>query len=97
MSFTEILKKDSRNCLPLEEYCKAAYSCLLIREHHDSVLFYIQYKSWESNFTSIPFAVDCNPDKNNNNGIFSETNNPEDVYKESRRIGTFSDKTAKNN
>ena len=75
------------------------FSTHLIREHHDSYLFYNHYMNFESNFADAPFTVVFNPVKNITIGIIPKRKN-------SRSIGvpihdvfyflTFSEKTAEN-
>ena len=66
-------------CL-FERHCKDIYSFPLIREHHDSHLYNIDYKIYESSVADIPFTVAFNPVLSNNFGIFSKTKDPKGIY-----------------
>ena len=55
------------------------YSILLIREHHDSCLFYNLCKTCESSFADVPSTVVFNPVKNINTGIFFKITNARDI------------------
>ena len=61
--------------LPFEKHCIDNYLIPLIREHHDSYLYYINYKTCGSSFVDVPFTVVFNPAKNVNTRIFSKSIN----------------------
>ena len=61
--------------LSFETSCSDFYSIPLIREHHESYLFYEHYKIFEKNFADVVFTVVSHPVKNMNSGIFSLTKN----------------------
>ena len=61
ISFTENLRYISLYSLPFEKHCSDTYSISLIREHHDSYLYYIFYHTCESSFSDVHLTVVFNP------------------------------------
>ena len=51
----------------------------MIREHHDSCLYYIPCKTCESSFADVPSTVVFDPNKNISTGIFPKTINIRDI------------------
>ena len=68
--FTENPMNISTKSLPCEKHSKDIYSIPLIREHQQSFLEEIHYKTCESNFADVPFTVVFYPFENKNTGKF---------------------------
>ena len=47
--------------LPFKKHCNVIFSIPLIKEHHDSYLYSIQNKTYESRFDDEPFTTVLNP------------------------------------
>ena len=58
----------------------------LIKDCHDSFLYYFLFKICEPSCSDIPFTVVFNPVNNNTTGIFSKKINPIDSYSSVRDV-----------
>ena len=67
------------NPLPFETEPHILHTIPLIREHCDSYLYYIQYKTLDITPSQTPFQVIFNPVKGINSGTFYRTIHPQNI------------------
>ena len=67
------------NPLPFETEPHILHTIPLVREHCDSFLYYIQYKTLDITPSQIPFQVIFNPVKGINSGTFYRTIHPKNI------------------
>ena len=68
------------NPLPFETEPHILHTIPLVREHCDSYLYYIHYKTLDITRSQTPFQVIFNPVKGINSGTFYRTIHPQDVF-----------------
>ena len=67
------------NPLPFETEPHIVHTIPLTREHCDSYLHYIRYKTLETTSSKTPFQVIFNPVKGTNSGTFYRTIHPQNI------------------
>ena len=67
------------NPLPFETEPHILHTIPLVREHCDSYLYYIQYKTLDITPSQTPFQVNFNPVKGINSGTFYRTKHPKNI------------------
>ena len=67
------------NPLPFETEPHTVHTISLAREHCDSYLYYIQYKTLEITSSQTPFQVICNPVKDISPGTFYRFIHPQNI------------------
>ena len=67
------------NPLPFETEPHILHTIPLVREHFDSYLYYIHYKTLDITPSQIPFQVIFNPVKGINSGTFYRTIHPQNI------------------
>ena len=67
------------NPLPFETEPYILYTIPLVREHSDSYLYYIRYKTLDITPSQTPFQVIFNPVKGINSGTFHRTIHPKNI------------------
>ena len=68
-----------KNPLPFETEPHIVHTMPLVREHCDSYLYYIRYKTLEITPSQTPFQVIFNPVKGINSGTFYRTIHPQNI------------------
>ena len=67
------------NLLPFETKPQKIHSIPLVREHCDSYLYYIRYKTFEITPSQLPFQIIFNPVKDINTGTYYRTIYPQNI------------------